>query len=122
MSRHILLIDDDDSVRDILRRGLEEHGLRVSEATDGDKGLRHYRSDPADLVICDIVMPNKEGLETLKELKELPNAPKVMMLSAGLHGNTVFLEIANMLGADQVASKPVEWDVVWGKIQPLLGL
>ncbi len=116
----MLLIDDDPKVRQALREGLEREGFRVTEASDGNKGIRSYRQDPADLVICDIVMPNKEGLETLKELKELPNAPKVMMLSAGLQGNTVFLEIANMLGADRVAAKPVVWEKVWLHIQAVL--
>jgi CheY-like chemotaxis protein len=63
----ILVIEDDELVRSTIKRILEPAGHAVSTAVDGDDGIRQFRAEPADLVLCDIFMPNKTGIATLKE-------------------------------------------------------
>ena len=67
--RHILVIDDEASVRALVRQVLEEEGYLVNEAADGEEGLAQLQSTPIDLVITDIFMPHKEGIETIRELR-----------------------------------------------------
>ena len=77
----ILLVDDDKAVRLLLRTVLERRGHSVVEAENGDEGLRYYRVTPADLVIVDIQMPVKDGLQMIKELQgDFPTA-KIIAIS-----------------------------------------
>lgn len=64
----IVLLDDSASVREVLRVGLESEGYRVVEAADGREGVRLYREHRPALVIADIVLPEKDGIETVKEI------------------------------------------------------
>ncbi len=64
----ILVIEDNEDIRALYKRILERAGHKVIEAPDGKAGTRLYRESPADLVITDIIMPEKEGIETIKEL------------------------------------------------------
>jgi CheY-like chemotaxis protein len=75
----ILLIDDDDAFRRMLRQVLEREGYQVEEASDGLKGLQHYRAAPTDLIITDILMPEQEGLETIRRLREESPEAKIML-------------------------------------------
>ena len=68
MRHTILLIDDSPDVREVLRVALEPEGYRVIEAANGRDGLRLYREHRPALVLVDIVMPEKDGLETVKEI------------------------------------------------------
>jgi CheY-like chemotaxis protein len=65
----VLIVDDQDLVRQMLRLAPESQGIEVRVAGDGDEALRLYREAPADVVVTDIVMPNKEGIETIFELR-----------------------------------------------------
>jgi len=67
----ILIIDDEDAIRNFLRRMLERAGYEVFEASNGDIGVNLYRKELPDLVITDIVMPEKDGLEVITELKRV---------------------------------------------------
>ncbi|MCP4687031.1 MAG: response regulator, partial [Desulfobacterales bacterium] len=60
---HILIIDDERLMRSMLRRLLESKGYKITVASDGDEGMKLYRENPADLIITDLLMPEKEGLE-----------------------------------------------------------
>src|SRR5258708_24819935 len=82
MSR-VLLIDDDDSVRSVLALGLKARGFEVEQACDGVMGDRLFRKNPADLVITDLIMPEKEGLQTIADLiRDFPNI-KIIAMSGG---------------------------------------
>jgi YesN/AraC family two-component response regulator len=76
----ILLIDDDDSVRRVLRLMLGQFGHFVIEARNGTEGVELFMEANADLVITDIVMPEKEGLEVLKEIRKLSPAVKIIAI------------------------------------------
>jgi DNA-binding NtrC family response regulator len=80
---HILIIDDDDSLRVTMRKILQLAGHTVEEAEDGEVGLSVFRARPADLVVTDLVMPEKEGIETIQELREeSPDLP-ILAISGG---------------------------------------
>jgi len=103
----ILIIDDDDSIREMLRLGFERSGHDVSEASDGRSGLAANRSTAVDLVITDIVMPGMEGLETILEFRRHYPALKVIAMSGGGRGKAGdYLTIASKLGAHRVIAKP----------------
>jgi len=101
---HILIIDDDRLLRNMLRRVLEPQTHTVFDAEDGEAGLRQLRNTAVDIVLCDIVMPNKEGLETIREIRQIqPSLPVIAMSGGGIIDP---LPLAKRLGASQVMYKP----------------
>ncbi|MBF0549975.1 MAG: response regulator [Deltaproteobacteria bacterium] len=119
---HILIVDDDTQVRDMLRQMLEREGHQVSEAADGGKAIKCYREFPADLVITDILMPEKDGLETILGLKREFSDVKIIALSGG--GQVApknYLLMAQKLGAQRILTKPVERKEMLGAVRELLG-
>lgn len=80
MKKHILLVDDEEDVRDILAQALTMRGYRVSAAAAGDEALRMVRSDPPQLLISDLQMEDSDGLELIEEIKtELPELPVILL-------------------------------------------
>ncbi len=121
----ILIIDDDVTVRQAIRRILEKVGYEVVEASDGEEGMRLFYENPADLVITDIFMPGKEGLETIMELQgKFPNV-KIIAISGGGKTDlskslkTDFLMMAEQLGARSL-EKPFELEELLKMVQELL--
>ena len=103
----ILLIDDDTPLRAIMREALAHFGHTVIEASNGSEGLELFKKSAVDLVITDIIMPEKEGLEVLMELRKQPNPVKVIAISGGgSTGKVEYLHIAKLMGASSVLSKP----------------
>jgi YesN/AraC family two-component response regulator len=104
---HILVIDDEDLVRHTLREMLESAGHRVSEAENGNEGLRRFTEAPADLVITDIIMPEKEGVETIQILlRQHPGLKVIAISGGGRTGNFDYLALAKKLGANRILKKP----------------
>jgi CheY-like chemotaxis protein len=79
----ILVIDDERIIRTIVKHALEEDGHEVIEAGDGEEGIQLYRKNPTDLVVTDIIMPRKEGIETIKELRRNYPDIKIIAMSGG---------------------------------------
>lgn len=103
----ILVVDDEDLVRMTLRQMLEAHGHEVMEAANGRDGLALFASDPADLVVTDIIMPEQEGIETIVQLRRQNPRLKIIAISGGGRTkNMDFLKIASHVGADAILSKP----------------
>jgi two-component system response regulator (stage 0 sporulation protein F) len=101
----ILIVDDDAPIRAVLRDILEEEGHQIREAADGQIGLTLYREAPADLVITDILMPERDGMEvTLALTQEFLDARVIVMTGATGHRN--FLNVAKLFGARRVIQKP----------------
>ena len=101
----ILIIDDEELVRVLLRSALEAAGYEVTEAVNGRQGLELYRRNPMDLVITDIVMPELNGLDMLLEMtKEFLHAKVIAISGAG--GDRNVLDVAKLLGARQTFQKP----------------
>ena len=117
----ILIIDDEDIVRSMLRQMLERSGYDVMDAPNGRVGVRLYREAPADIVITDIFMDDKEGLETITELRRDFPSVKIIAISGGNRfDNFDGLSIAQQLGAQRTFSKPFSRDVILAAIQELL--
>ncbi|MDR2550331.1 MAG: response regulator [Desulfobulbus sp.] len=105
----ILVIDDDEQMRTLLRQVMEWAGYEVIEAANGREGMQKYRKQPADLVITDLIMPEQEGLETISSLKKECPALKIIAISGGGRiGPEAYLPAAQELGADRVFSKPFD--------------
>jgi DNA-binding NtrC family response regulator len=106
---HILVIDDEASIRTILRRMLEAEGHTIVEAADGDEGLGHFRAEPPDLVITDIFMPNREGLETIMAMRRTEHPVPIIAISGGgASGEMTSLALANRMGAVSTLQKPFD--------------
>jgi CheY-like chemotaxis protein len=119
----ILVIDDDGRMRSWLRPALEGAGHSVAEAPDGAAGLAAYRREPADLVLCDLFMPGKDGLEAIRELRRLdPGARVVAMSGGGPFGveGAELLAVARRLGAARVLLKPFGVDAVCAAVADAL--
>jgi DNA-binding response OmpR family regulator len=103
----ILIIDDDALVRDTVVRILGRKGYQTLVAPDGLRGLSVVRAERPDLVITDIIMPDQEGLATIREIrKEQPDTPILAISGGGRLGNIDYLKIARLLGADEILPKP----------------
>jgi two-component system response regulator (stage 0 sporulation protein F) len=101
----ILIIDDEEIIRVLLRSALEAAGYEVTEASNGHEGLERYRQRPTDLVITDILMPEMNGLDMLLELtREFLHAKVIAISGAG--GEKNVLNVAKLLGARQTFQKP----------------
>ncbi len=109
--KKVLIIDDNDAVRGTIARLLELAGYETVSAGDGNEGLVRMRQDRPDLIITDIIMPVKEGIETIRQiLVEQPCAKIIANSGGGRHGNMDFLEAARKLGAIDVIEKPFDPD------------
>ena len=118
---HILIMDDDDNVRMNLREMLEREGYEVVEAPDGKKGMRLFRESPADLVITDIVMPEQEGIETVKELRDnFPTVKIIVISGGGKLKPEPYLKLAGLLGADKTFTKPFKLGDMLRAVKELL--
>ncbi|MEO5362413.1 MAG: response regulator [Magnetococcus sp. DMHC-8] len=118
----ILVVDDDMSIRALLREILEEEGHQVTEAVDGKQGVHIYREEPADLVITDILMPEKDGVELIMELQETFPEVRIIAMSGGGRGlDAQFsLRIAKDFGAVQQMEKPFTRKRVLETVQRVL--
>jgi len=107
MSR-ILVVDDEAMLRRTLRAMLEKAGHTVAEAEDGREGLELFSAQPFDLVLTDIIMPNREGVETIGDIRRLnPKVPIIAMSGGGSAGGDLFLNLASQLGATRTLAKPI---------------
>jgi len=117
----ILVIDDDAQVLATLRKMLEREGYTVITASDGTEGVRCYRENSIDLIITDLIMPGKEGVETITELcREFPKA-RIIAISGGWRNDPKrYLEMAENLGAQYAFTKPVDRKELLSAVRTLL--
>lgn len=114
-----LVVDDDPDVCDLLRDYLVDKGYQVRVAYDGDEALSAYKRERADVVILDVRMPRKDGLETLRELKALDSRTAVIMVSG--FGDDEIINKAEALGAFYI-HKPLNLRYLQSAIETKLGL
>lgn len=104
---NILLVDDDPMVCDAIRKRLERDGHSVRVAGNGNEALQMVDQSEPELVITDIIMPEREGIETLMEMKQrIPGIKVIAMSGGGRIGRTDHLKLAAHLGADATLIKP----------------
>ena len=117
----ILLIDDEDQVRATLKEIMEKKGYEVAEAADGSEGMKLYREKHADLVVTDMIMPNKEGMETIMELRaEFPEAKIIAISGGGWVSPEPYLEVAQGIGAIRAFTKPFDIEEFLAAIEEVL--
>jgi len=103
----IILIEDVDNIRGNLKKALEYEGHEVFDAPDGKDGVRLYRERYADLVITDILIPKKDGVEIIIELRrDFPDIKILAITGGGRIGSEYYLGMAKLLGAQDTLGKP----------------
>lgn len=119
----ILVIDDDDQIRLLLGMLLRGAGYEVAEAANGSEGLRIFREKPADLILTDILMPEKGGLETIQELhRDFPKV-KVIALSGGFKKTeNPNLSITEVLGVQRILTKPFSQEELLKAVREVLAM
>lgn len=105
----ILIVDDDARIRELFRMWLEREGFEIFEAENGRKGVEVQRKTPVDLLICDLIMPVQEGIETITQFtEEFPAIGIIAISGGGKIGPDSYLTVAEHLGAWRVFTKPVD--------------
>jgi DNA-binding response OmpR family regulator len=104
---NILVVDDNDKLLEVCNEILRHVGHEVTTAANGKEALRLVQTNPFDLVITDLVMPEKEGIETIRELRRQFSTIKIIAMSGGGRVDPEdYLVIARQLGASQTLIKP----------------
>jgi CheY-like chemotaxis protein len=117
----ILVIDDESEIRKLFIKKLAGRGYEIIEACDGKEGIKLCHKTRPDLVITDIVMPEKEGIETITELKrEFPDIKIIAISGGGRNAPDAYLQLAKNLGVDRTFSKPIDWPELIKTIRELL--
>ncbi|MAF46631.1 MAG: response regulator [Alphaproteobacteria bacterium] len=117
----ILVIDDEDVDRLIVAELLREEGHEVIEVQDGSEGIAVKDTATLNLIVTDIMMPEKDGIETIMEIKrDNPNLKIIAVSGGGKHGQLSGLEMAKYLGADDTLTKPISAEKLIGSVNKLL--
>ena len=117
----VLVIDDDAMLRSAVRRVLERAGYAVLEAGDGEAGLQLHQEQGADVVIVDIFMPERDGLELIRGLRVVSPGAKIIAISGGgRSGKTDLLKDAAVFGAERILLKPFEMTELLAAVRELL--
>ncbi len=105
----ILLVDDDENFRTMLRITLQRIGHQITEAGDGSMAITLCAQNAYDAVMMDLIMPDKEGMETIVEMrKNHPSIKIIAMSGGGRMSARDILTMAKAVGADQILAKPFE--------------
>jgi len=117
----ILIIDDEQDIREMLSQILIRNGYEVMEASNGKEGLKLLDKHPFDMIITDLIMPEKEGIETIIETKfKFPQLKIIAISGGGRVGPHNYLKIAKSLGAHRVFDKPFDLREIMDAIRELL--
>lgn len=119
---NILIIDDDEQIRALLSRSMEMAGFAAVTASDGREGQRRLEEQHFDIVITDLIMPEKEGMETISHIRRHFPGVKIIAISGGGRiGPESYLPAALDLGADRAFAKPFAVDELVAAARELLG-
>jgi len=117
----ILIMEDDEQIQLMLKGALEDEGYEVRVTSNGKEGMQCWHKEPFDLVIADLLMPEKEGLETIQELRRESPTTKIIAMSGGLRNNGIdVLALAKMLGANRIFWKPISLPDFLNSVEELL--
>ena len=117
MLTKILVIDDDPNITDLLKMYLEKEGYEVKTAADGPEGLTTFKMYEPDLVLLDVMLPRKDGLQICREIRDHSSKP-VIMISA--KGETFDKVLGLELGADDYIVKPLDMKEVFARVKAVL--
>ena len=118
----ILVIDDEPLIRSTVVTILTREGFSVEKASDGAAGIAMFRKNPPDVVITDIFMPNRDGIEVVMELKRsYPHAKIIAMTGGGERRMMEITSSAKLLGADHILLKPFDRESLLAAVNAALG-
>lgn len=126
----ILVIDDEEDIRDVLKDLLELEGYEIELAADGNAGIKRFRESNPDLIIIDVVMPHKDGVAVIKEIRKEHPSVKIIAISGGGKLNpvnylpeaistTVYLAAADVAGANLTLTKPFNKEELLNAVRSL---
>ncbi|MBU1937906.1 response regulator [bacterium] len=119
--KRIMVVEDDPQVRRLLKDLLELEGYIVEDTPNGKVATERFRREPTQLVITDIIMPEKDGLETIREIRgEFPDVKIIAISGGGRGGQMDYLKMAETLGAEYTFEKPVEIRSILQTVRGLL--
>lgn len=119
--KRILVIDDEPTALDLLRRILEMNGYEVMTAVNGQKGVELFKQHPCDLVITDMVMPIKDGLQTILDLRSAaPSLPVIAISGGGTISKERYLAVAGYLDNVVTIAKPFAIEEITEAVKTLL--
>ena len=110
MSKRILIVDDEEVIRKFLKIHLNKQGYEVTEAEDGQKAIDRIGERKFDLIICDVMMPNKTGWEVVKEVKSNPKFEQIPIILLTAKNDDVDMFKGYDLGANYYMTKPFTKD------------
>ena len=117
MAKTLLIIEDDGNIRELLRLYLEQEGYTVESASDGAEGLRAFKRIHPDLVLLDVMMPQMDGWQVIKEIRAISKTPVIMLTAKG----ETFDKVSGLeLGADDYITKPFEMREVIARIHAVM--
>lgn len=117
----VLIVEDDNELREMLKLSLHRRRITVLEATNGKEAIAHFKPSVTDLIVTDLIMPEEDGLKVIMTLRAVKPSLKVIAISGGgKAGPGSYLNMAKVLGADAVYSKPFSINDLINKIEELL--
>ena len=117
----ILIVDDDPQFIKLLKKILGNAGYETMAAPDGEVGLETFKAHSPDLIIIDMIMPEKEGLETIIEIRRIDPKVKIIAISGGGRFDPfTYLPMAEKLGAAETFTKPIDREELLEKVTSLL--
>lgn len=119
-TKSILVVDDHEEIRILLRDILEEHGYEVFEAADGKEALAKSQLLAFDLLITDLIMPEREGIETIRAMRSAKPELRILAISGAVEA--CYLQAAKVLGADATLRKPFPPEVILETVERLLSV
>lgn len=119
MTKKILLVDDSDIVRKVMRRIVEPMGFDVHEANNGLNAVEHCKTAMPDVILLDFNMPEMDGMEALKNIRALPNGGDVVIIFCTTVNEMDFIANAISSGANEYVMKPFDAEIIRGKFEQL---
>jgi DNA-binding response OmpR family regulator len=117
MGARVLVVDDEPIVRDVLGRYLAGDGFEVHQAGDGEAALASFQADPPDLVLLDLMLPRKDGIEVFARIREHSDTPVIMLTAKGQQADRI---VGLEIGADDYVSKPFSPKEVVARVRAVL--
>lgn len=118
--RTILVVDDFEDTRLLLRTWLQRRGFRVVEAEDGIEAIKRATTEAPDLIIMDMEMPQLDGLSATRRIRELQGLSKIPIVAVSAYGADQFRDLALEAGCDEYVSTPFEPKALEGIIRSLM--